>query len=111
MVKIGNALRNEIEKVALSGKTLASFARKKETQNVLLEQARKTLRGYKDIATRDESAIRLGHARRRINSVLEASRGQMSTGPIRELASNTGFANKMYKSNLIQAMKNPVVNY
>ena len=43
MVKIGNELRSEIETVALSGKTLASFARKKETQTAVLEQARKTL--------------------------------------------------------------------
>jgi len=100
-----------IEKVALSGKTLASYARKRETQNVVLGQARRALHGYKDLATRSESAIDLGAARNKINAALKQSRAKMSTGPIREAASSASVSNKISKADLRQAMKDPVVNY
>jgi len=96
MVKISNALRREIEKVALSGKTLASFARKKETQTAVLEQARKTLGGYKYGATRRDAADRLGDARNKINAALRESRAKMSTKPIRKHEENSRKVGRNY---------------
>jgi len=110
MVKIGNALRNEIEKVALSGKTLASYARKRETQNVLLDQAQRTLRGFRKASTRGESAKDLAYLRKDINEALKQSRAEMSTKPIRRKARSAGFSNKYAKENLIDAVNSTVYN-
>ena len=99
-----------IDKVALSGKTLASYARKRETQNVLLDQARSTLRGYRKASTRGESAIDLAYRRKDINEALKQSRAKMSTKPIRSKARSASFSNKLSKEGLIDAVNSTVYN-
>ena len=108
MIKIGNALRNEIEKVALSGKTLASFARKKAVQQTLLRQAYRVLTGHQSIARTKYMAEDLGKERGAINKALAQSRKQISTEPIRKEAIRQAREKRLFSKFVIGSVKKPV---
>ena len=108
MVKIGNALRSEIEKVALSGKTLASFSRKRAVQNAVLERANNVLGGGKAVPHTDGIAARwLNIDRNTINEAITRSKKAMDPKEIREYAQYTARQHGIDMRRLTKSMKNP----
>jgi hypothetical protein len=84
------AFEEEIEKIALSGKTLASAARKAAVKDYRMLKARLVIFGknpklpYSDLSA--DAATILNANRNRINNAIRQSRKEMSTIPIRASA-------------------------
>lgn len=80
------AFIDELEKIALSGKTLTSFARKAAIKGNRYDMARHTVEGMSGRQNASIGSMMLGDSRSMINDAVKSSRKSMSNKPIRNEA-------------------------